>query len=414
MSPSSRRSQMRLGRVALLGALALVTGAAPASSGPIAGATTTIAKSIEGSSDPTWFASNRRVTVAKAGRVLVVHGLHEEGVQLKWRDPGEPWRKKTTGKVTDGLLLRDSGTGDWTASIATATVRGKEHAWVVWSGSSATGSHRLQMRRLTRLGAAAGPRVGPLVTFARPNSTSGPSKVDLAFEKKPRGGYRGVLTWQEEMGPSDFQIVTAWFTQLGLARPTLRARHALFSGSSYSRVSTLAPTPNGMAVVAKGPEGKLTLWRHAATDSLTAWTQSPAGVSLGEGAYPSAVALDNGDVLAAVESSPSGDIVTVQRWSGTGDPTVDLGPLDGYEKPTITTDGTSTWIVMIRESDRRVVSRKLTGTTWGDDDVEIGAGGGNPEWPNAPRATAGKLRFIVKGAEYDVDQSEVLFHQRKV
>lgn len=409
------RSGMRA--LLLVVAVAASTAAPAGVSGAASGSITKVARPAEGSSDPTWFASNRRMAVTKSGRVLVVHGLHLEGVQLKWRDPGTKWRKKTTGKVSDGLLLRGTGTGDWTASIATATdADGKEHAWVVWSGWSATGSHRLAMRRLTRLGAARGPRVGPVVTFATPSESTGPSKVDLAFEEKPSGGYRGVLTWQEEVGPSDFQIVTAWFTQLGTARPALRKKTVLFSGASYARVSTLTPTPTGVALVAKGPEGLLRLWRHDASAPLTSWVEAPAGITLGEGAYPSAVALDNGDVLAVVESAPSTDTVTVQRWSGDAEPTVDLVPLGQYEKPTITTNGEAAWIVMIRVSDRRVVSRKWNGTTWGDDVLEIGAAGGtNPEWPNAPRrTTGGKLRFVVKGPEYDENQSAVLFLQRKL
>ncbi len=383
-----------------------------------AGDVSTVAKPAEGSSDPTSYASNRRVAVARSGRVLVVHGLHLEGVQLKWRDPGEPWRKKTTGAVSDGTLLRDTGTGDWTASIATARDGdGKERAWVVWSGTSSTGAHRLEMRRLSRLGSAGGPRVGPVVSFAEPSGpegTSGPSKVDLSFEKKPSGGYRGVLTWLEELGPNSFQIMAAWFTDLGTNRPTLHHRTVLSSETHYARASTLTPTPSGTAIVAKGAETKLRLWRHDADDPLGSWTQAPVGVSLNADSYPSAISLDNGDILAAVESNTTTNTVTVQRWQGDAAPTIDL-TAEGYEEPTITTNGIQAWLVMVRSSDDHVISRKLT-TSWAEQDVtEIGdAAGADPEWPNAPRHTGGKLRFVFKGPEYDDNQSSVLFSQRKV
>ncbi|MDQ4094910.1 MAG: hypothetical protein M3174_01710, partial [Actinomycetota bacterium] len=88
-----RRTTKALARTLLVPAMMLVCLPAPAGA-----VVDTVATPEEGSSDPTWFASNRRVATTKTGRVLVVHGAHAEGVQLKWRDPGEPWRKRTTGK----------------------------------------------------------------------------------------------------------------------------------------------------------------------------------------------------------------------------------------------------------------------------------------------------------------------------
>ena len=162
--PSSTRRPRRRG-LALLFAVAALLGAF---SSVAHSAGSRVAAPAEGSSDPTWYASNRRVAVTSRGRVLVVHGSHLQGVQLKWKDPGEPWRKKTTGRVTDGLLLRGTGTGDWTASIDVARDRdGRQHAWVVWSGWSATNPQTLTMRRLTRLDSPDGPQVGPGVTYER-------------------------------------------------------------------------------------------------------------------------------------------------------------------------------------------------------------------------------------------------------
>lgn len=398
----------------LLGAL---VASAPVPSTAAGNTVTTVAQPVQGSSDPTWFASNRRVAVTKAGRVLVVHGLHATGVQLKWRDPGERWKKKTRGKVSDGVLLKNTGTGDWTASIATATDgEGVEHAWVVWSGWSATNPQPLQMRRLTGLKSPDGPKVGPTVTLEeRESSLVGPSKVDLAFEKKPDGKYRGVLTWQRRMGETSFDLVASWFTQLGTSRPSLSGESVLFSGTSYSRVGTLAPTPDGMALVAKGPDTRLRLWRHDASDPLRTWTEAPPGVSLSSNSYPAAVGLDNGDVLAAVESNTTTHTVTVQRWSGLEEPTISLVPVGEYEKPTITTNGDSAWLVMVRTLDGHVVSREMDGGLWGVDVSEIGdEAGGEAEWPNAPRTTNGKLRFLVRGPRYDADQTGVLFFQRNL
>ncbi|MDQ4095029.1 MAG: hypothetical protein M3174_02330 [Actinomycetota bacterium] len=409
-----RRTTKALARTLLVPAMILVC--LP----PARAVVDTVATPEEGSSDPTWFASNRRVATTKTGRVLVVHGAHAEGVQLKWRDPGEPWRKRTTGKVSDGLLLRDSGTGDWTASIATATGGdGRERAWVVWSGSSGAGNHRLQMRRLTGLGAAEGPRVGPTVTYEEPTHYSevgGASKVDLAFEKKPAGGYRGVLTWLEEVDADTYEITTAWFTALGKARPSLHHQRVLSTEIGTGRIATLAPTPTGMAVVAVAGDGtELHMWRHEADTPLGTWIEATVGADVSSYGSPSAIALDNVNVLAEIESNTSTHTVTVQRWDADGNATVDLVPSGQYEQPTITTDGESAWIVMVRTSDQRVVSRERTGMTWGLDIVEIGgAAGGDPDWPNAPRRISGKLQFIVKGPEHGALQSAVLFRQRRV
>lgn len=351
------------------------------------------------------------MAVTKAGRVLVVHGLHLEGVQLKWRDPGEPWRKKTTGTVARGALLQNSGTGDWTASIATARDgKGKEHAWVVWSGWSATGAREAQMRRLSRLNSRNGPKVGPVVTLA-PEGTAGVTgnaKIDIAFEKAPSGGRRGVVTWQRRTGASSWEIVTTWFTKLGTNEPSFHHLSSLFSGSSFSTVSTLAPSPTGMDVVVRTADGHLGLFRHDADDALTSWTAAPVGVAIGSDAKPSAVTLKNGDTLAVGES---GGVVTIQRWSPSD-------PLDqqilGYRDPAITSNGTVAWIVMVRDSDDKVVARKLTGEILGSDRVVVGGAGGNHEWPSVPSATSTHLRVLVRGPAYDDNQTSVLFGQRRV
>ena len=87
--------------------------------------------------------------------------------------------------------------------------------------------------------------------------------------------------------------------------------------------------------------------------------------------------------------------------------------LSGYRQPTITTDGTDAWIVMVRALDGAVVSRRFTpGTGWSAADrVEIAGAGGGHAWPNAARTVDGRLRFVVQGAGSG-ESSSVLAYQR--
>jgi hypothetical protein len=127
------------------------------------------------------------------------------------------------------------------------------------------------------------------------------------------------------------------------------------------------------------------------------------------------VALGSGEVLAATETDDTNHVLTVQRFSTAGVPAPPELQLTGYTQPTLTTDGTSAWLVMIRKSDGYVVSRRLTaGTLWTPSDrVEIGAeGGGNYEFPNAVRRVSARLRFIVRGPAGSASRSAVLAWQR--
>ena len=87
--------------------------------------------------------------------------------------------------------------------------------------------------------------------------------------------------------------------------------------------------------------------------------------------------------------------------------------LTGWRHPTIATDGTDAWIVMVRGSDSAVVSRQFTpGTGWsGTDRVEIAGASGGHAWPNAARTVDGRLRFMVQGASSG-ESSSVLAYQR--
>lgn len=98
----------------------------------------TVAGPTEGSSDPTYYANNRHIAVTAGGRELAVHGRHATGIQLAWRDAGGSWQRTTNGAVADGLLLRNTGTGDWPASIAVGGDPSDQQAWVVWGGTLAS------------------------------------------------------------------------------------------------------------------------------------------------------------------------------------------------------------------------------------------------------------------------------------
>jgi hypothetical protein len=126
------------------------------------------------------------------------------------------------------------------------------------------------------------------------------------------------------------------------------------------------------------------------------------------------VSLTSGDVLAAVESDPTGQVTTVQRLAAGGGASVDL-QLSVYSMPTIATDGDRAWLVMIRRSDGYVVSRSYSKSAgWSQNDqVESGAeGGGGYSWLNVLREADGRLWFIVRGTSGGSKRAAVLAFQR--
>lgn len=375
-----------------------------------------VAPSTIGSSDPTYFASQHRLARTEGGRLLTVHGRHATGVQLAWRNPWGPWRNDTSGAMSDGLLLKGTGTGDWAASIVLADDSlGEEHAWVVWSGPTYGSNKALQMRRLSNLDAPGGPTVGPIVTIAPTGvaNSTGNSKVDLGFETTPTGAQRGVIAWTRRTGSSAWQVDYTWFTNLDTDTPTFQSQGTLFSYSTGGYHGTLTSTPTGMAWIGRAPTGAMRLYRHNASHSLTSWSASNAGIGIGSGSYPSAVTLSNGDVLAAVESDTSRDIVKVQRFTSSG-PQPGLTFPAGYTQPTLASNGTEAWLVMVRVADGAVVSRYFDGTSWTTDDrVEMGPESGSAfAWPNALRSTDGRLRFVIEGPVGGPAQNAVLAYQR--
>jgi hypothetical protein len=376
-----------------------------------------VANPYLGSSDPTYYPSNHHLALTSAGRLLLVHGRHKTGVQLAWRDPGGGWQTTTTGDVTNGLLEPSPGsTGDWPASVAVASdSTGTEHAWVVWSGFSFAKARPVHLRRLSDLDSPDGPTVGPLVTIQA--AGLGNARVDLSFEDALDGSQRGVVSYFRRKLTSTYEFVAAWLTDLDTDTPILHDEAILSSGTDSNLTGTLTPTINGMRLVARSKSGKVKLFAHDPSAPLGTWVQGSAGKSTWNKARPSAVGLSSGEVLAAVRSSSTSHDVKVIRFTSTGNTaTVDL-MLTGYSNPSIASDGTNAWLVMVRDSDTYIVSRQFSPEPgWSSvDEVEVGAeGGGGYTWPNLLRETDGRLQFVFGGLNFpgSTTQREVLAYQR--
>jgi hypothetical protein len=383
--------------------------------GFIADGLSPVATPYEGATEPTYYATNHHLALTSGGRLLCVYGFHATGVQLAWRDAGGGWLKTTTGNVTDGLLLT-AGTGKKPASIAVARdPEGAEHAWVVWSEPKTGPDKPVNFRRLSGLEAFQGPAVGPLVVVEPPGL--GNSKVDIAFETQPDGQVFGCISWLKKTGDSSYAVKATWFTDLTSDQPEFHDTTTVVTATSVSRIPTLVSTPAGIRLLVRAGS-KLQIFAHNAGTPLSTWSSGAIAGSIGSSSAPSATRLDSGVILTAVESNTTDHKVTVFSFTADGYASaVDLAALTGYKTPSIATDGTRAWIVMIRLSDGLVVSRERSGSgAWsGTDRVEIGPeGGGNYAWPNLIRTTDGRLRFIVDGPSASSAQNAVLAFQREL
>jgi len=388
--------------------------AAPGSA--MAGEVTEVAPPSVGSSEPTYFGTQHRIVVAEGGRALTVHGLHGQGVKLAWRDPGGEWQNDTTGAAPDGVLLNGTGTGDWPASIAVARdSEGEEHAWAVFARISASHPYPLYMRRISDLDSESGPTVGPLVELDSPEL--GAYKADVAFEEGPNGEMRGAVLWSRWLGETNRETVLGWLTDLDTDTPTLEGEKVIIPpGPAGNRWGTLVSSGTAMnALVRPGVPG-LKLFRHPAESGLDAWEGEATGLSTDTAGYPSAAVLDSGQVLSVVGTNAGAGEVKVQRFAANGTPREPELTLNGYSSPTIATDGTRAWIVMIRNSDGLVVSRSyVPGIGWSvEDELEVGAeAGGGYDYPNLVRTIEdGTLRFVFEGTGSGPVQSKVLAYER--
>lgn len=376
-----------------------------------------VAESYQGSSDPTYYASNRHLALTAGGRQLAVHGLHRTGVQLAWRDPAGSWRRRSTGSVRDGVLLSGAKTGDRPATIAVfRDAAGVEGAWVVWSGptprASDTVGAAVQMRQLSHLDSPAGPSVGPLVTVAQPGM--GNYRADLAFERTASGGIRGFVTWVRRTGSTAFDLVVSEFDP-GEATTTVATPHLLATYAAIEFSSTIVSTPTGAQIVARLPDGRLTVLTHDADAPLSAWTKGAPGAQLGPRAVAAAAATTGGEVVTVAEANTLKHVVSVQRFVS-GQPRAVEATFTGYTQPAVASDGSSIWVVMVRLSDGHVVSRTFSSATgWTSEDrVEVGTVGGGHRWPSVQREVDGRLRILVRSPGATSATSRVLAWQRVV
>lgn len=368
-----------------------------------------IADATVGSSEPTYFNSQHRVEVTDAGRMLAVHGLHATGPRLVWRDPAGSWASRSEGSVQNGILTPKSGTGDWPASIALARdSAGEQHAWIVFAPTKPGMQKNLSLRRISNLDGPNGPTIGPLVTLDGPGSI----RPDIAFETLPSGAQRGTVLWTRKVSDTRFELTTGSLTDLDTDTPEVHSRVVLNGGGSSQQYGTVVSARDGMRILTRPGNSRLVPFTRPVDAPATAWNRGANGISItGD---PAATALSTGEVLTVIEDQIANDSVNVLRYSPAGVAKPVELDLEGYSTPTITSDGTEAWIVMIRESDDYVVSRHYTPQTgWsGSDRVEIGPEGNGPyRYPNADTTADGRLRIVVEGPG-SVDRSEVYAFQR--
>ena len=365
-----------------------------------------------GSSSPTYYGTQHRLAITEAGRLLTVHGHHGTGVQLAWRDPAGNWQVQTRGDVFDGILNGPTGTGDWPASIAVGRdTSGGEHAWVVFARASAGKVDSAYLRRLSDLDSPLGPTVGPTVAFNSP--PGGAYKPDIALAQSGPGG-RGVVVWGRKLADGTHESVAGWLTDLDSDQPSIGSRAVIDASPSGNRWGTVVPHGDGTHIVLRRGNGRIRLLDNPAGEPPTTWESTPDSKYSVNG-YPSAIALDSGEIVSVAETNHANNVVTVQRYSAAdiAQP-VELS-LTGYSTPTIASDGVNAWIVMVRDSDGFLVSRSYSpGSGWSADDrVEVGhEGGGDHDFPNLLRETDGRLRLVVEGPNFDSVRSSVLAFQR--
>jgi hypothetical protein len=377
------------------------------------------ANSTMGSSDPTYLPTNHRLALTAAGRLLLVFGLHEEGIQLAWREPHTGWRTSTRGDVTDGRVLSGTGTGDWPASIIVhQTEDGHELAWIVWGPPDLASGFGIAMRQLSGLDDPNGPRLGPLVQLAG----RGSARPDLAVTGEGKT-LRGTVTWLQESESGRRHLVAAPVLGMQGPTPTLGEVTVLDDSGPERPAGTLVVVDGRPAAAVRGGDGVLRVLRE---DDDDGWRASAAGPIAHGQSQPTAVSLSDGSVLVAVEVSPDGGLalpssgtatLSVLRFPADGAAPAEALRIDGYVQPTMATDGSRAWLVAVRQSDGLVVSRQLNPSSgWSPDDVvEVDeSGGGNNVWPNALRAVDGRLRVAVEGPASSPGRSSVLVFQREV
>jgi hypothetical protein len=409
---SSRRPRINWALVALVSTL-LIAPAAPSLAVPVS--VTEVAGACEGSSNPTFYPNNHRMTITARGRVLAVYDPHGFGQQLVWRDSGGEWETRTRGSVDDGFFPTDVR-GDRPASIATARdATGAQHAWVVSSGHEFS-DHPLavKMRRLSGLNDPDGPRVGAEHTVQA--TGGGNSGADLAFERTKRGGSRGVVAWLHRTNGGRFEYTVGWFTRLATDAPRVRHRRILLSADTPAAIGTLVPLPSGMRLALVTSAGYIRVYTHRRGDPLGRWRRGRARVSADDDAIPSAVRVGRDRVAVAVDDGPS---VKVAFFAQSGRRARSSLRVRGHQQPSIASRRRKAWVVMVRGRDGALVSRKyVTRAGWSNRDrEEAEPEGGEPYvWPNVFRRPRARLRTLVQGPTCPTNPNghQVLAHQRRL
>lgn len=365
-----------------------------------------------GAADPTSFSLQHRLAITDSGRLLSVYVPHRAGPQLAWRDPAGNWQTQSTGASDRGSLLTGIASGVNPASIVVGKdSTGNERAWVVFGASSSSSTIPIYLRRLSNLDSPDGPKLGPLVVLA----PGGGSKPDVQLVRKESGVTKAVVLWSRPGGSGTYELQSAWLEDLDSETPEISHRTMLSSSTSSKLWGTLA-SANGTVQAIARTGGRLVSFMHEPSEPPESWALRANGVSASGYGYHSAVSLESGKTLVAVESNATDHVVKVQRFLADNTASAAELALSGYAMPSLTTDGTSAWLVMIRRSDGYVVSRQFTpGSGWSTiDEVEIGAeGGGNYSAPSLLGQADGRLRLIVRGpAGSTVGANGVLAYQR--
>jgi len=403
------RAEVPPGTVATPTVTTTTTGTPPELTAP---ELTVVAAADEGSDSPTAWAGNQHLVQTAGGRLLALHGFHATGLQVAWRDGTSDWRRQSRGAVTDGLLISDTGTGDWPASIVLGfDDAGAQVAWVAFGGDNAFGKRPVHVRRLSDLDHRGGPTMGPLVTVVGPGNGAG--IVDIALDQ---AAHRGAVSWASQDTDGTFDHSVTWFTDLDTDEPSFTTPQVLTTGASAYRTGTLFTTPDGLAFAHRNGDNELQVDVHRSEDPVGTWRRGIGGVDIAPKSTVGAVALPSGEILATVNINTSPGVQIVQRFSADGAPFFPELALTGYMDGSLATADGTTWLVAVRTSDGFVVSRFLDGSSWSSvDRLEIGPeGGGGYAWPSVMRASDDTLHILVQGPLGGASQRTVLAYRRPI
>jgi hypothetical protein len=371
-----------------------------------------VADATFGSSDATQFPNTRRVGVTAAGRTLVTHGKHKDGVQLAWSADGQSWSRATRGDVTDGRLLPGQKTGDRPASLVITTVDGVEHAWVFMAAASSGSTTPLWARRLSELDHPDGPLVGPLQVLSQ---GIGASKPDAAVEIGPDGTPRIAVLWLHRAETGRYQLTVQWVENLATDRVALdpTSRFVFSDTATGARQGTLIESPTGLGFVGRADpvetSSALVFWRrdHAAPAHL--WTRGADGPTVESSSYPAGVWAD-GQWMVAAQRATTNTNLRLVHWSADGTTASTRPSPVGYLQPAMAAapDGRAA-IVTRRASDQHVISwHYRPGTGWDHTDRNEFSTGGPHLWPNTDRTIRNhQLRFIVTAPGTTTDRTSI-------